>query len=109
MLTTTVEIPSAVSEYYDRLLLERAMPVLVYDLFGQLRPLPTKTGLIIKFRRYEALSTATTPLSEGIPPSSTDPTKTDITATIKTYGAYIEGSDDLELTAPDPVLTEFGE
>lgn len=109
MLTSTVEIPSALTEYYNRQLLERAVPYMNHDLFGQIRPLPQKNSKIAKFRRYEALGTATTPLSEGIPPSSADPTYTDVTATVQTYGAYIEYTDDVDLTNPDPLLTEFGE
>ena len=109
MLTSTVEIPSAVTEYYNRGLLERALPYMNHDLFGQIRPLPQKNSKTAKFRRYESLGMATTPLSEGVPPSSTDPSYTDVTATIATYGAYIEYSDDVELTNPDPLLTEFNE
>ena len=51
MLTTTTQISSAVSEYYNRLLLERALPDLVYELFGQVRPLPQGNSMIAKFRR----------------------------------------------------------
>lgn len=109
MLQTTVEIPSAQTEYYNRIQLERALPFMNHDLFGQIRPLPQKNSKIAKFRRYESLGVATTPLSEGTPPNSTDPTHTDITATVSTYGAYIEYSDDVELTNPDPLLTEFNE
>lgn len=109
MLTTTVEIPSAVSEFYNRTLLERALPYMNHDLFAQIRPLPQGNSKVAKFRRYESLGVKTTPLTEGVPPSSTDPTKTDVTATVQTYGAYIEYSDDVELTNPDPLLTEFNE
>ena len=109
MLTSTVEIPSALTEFYNRQLLERALPYMNHDLFGQIRPLPQKNSKVAKFRRYEALGVATTPLSEGIPPSSTDPTYTDVTATVATYGSFIEYSDDVELTNPDPLLTEFDE
>mgnify|MGYP001601663452 CR=1 FL=1 len=106
---STVEIPSAVSEFYDRTLLERALPELNHELFGQIRPLETAMGLIIKFRRYQALSTTVTPLTEGVAPASDNMSKTDITATVKTYGAYVEWSDDVELTSPDAILTELDE
>lgn len=109
MLQTTVEIPSPVTEYYNRGLLERALPFMNHDLFGQIRPLPQKNSKTAKFRRYESLGTATTPLSEGVPPNSTDPSHTDVTASVSTYGAYIEYSDDVELISPDPLLTEFNE
>src|SRR3970040_67700 len=107
MLTGTVEIPSAVTEYYNRGLLERALPYMNHDLFGQIRPLPQKNSKTAKFRRYESLGMATTPLSEGVPPSSTDPSYTDVTATIATYGAYIEYSDDVEITTHAQFLTDI--
>jgi len=107
MLTTTVEIPSAITEFYNRQLLERALPYMNHDLFGQVRPLPQGNSKIAKFRRYESLGVATTPLTEGVPPNSTDPSYTDVTATVQTFGAYIEYSDDVDLTNPDPTLTEF--
>ncbi len=109
MLTTTVEIPSAVTEFYNRTLLERALPYMNHDLFAQIRPLPQGNSKVAKFRRYESLNPSTTPLTEGVPPSSVDPTKTDVLATIQTYGAFIEYSDDVDLTSPDPVVTEFNE
>ena len=107
--TTTTLIPSGRSEYYDRTLLERALPELVHDRFGQIRTLPTQNSLVAKFRRYESLGTTVTPLTEGIPPASTSPSKTDVTATLATYGAYMEYTDDVELTNPDPLLTEFAQ
>ena len=109
MLTTTTQIPSAVSEYYNRLLLERALPDLVYELFGQVRPLPQGNSMIAKFRRYETLGTAISPLTQGVPPGSSNPTKSDITATVLQYGAWIEYTDIVDLSNPDPTLTEFQE
>src|SRR3990172_11071532 len=108
-VTTTGVIPAAVSEFYDRNTLERALPELNHELFGQIRTLDMANGLIIKFRRYEALSTTVTPLTEGVAPASDNMSKTDITATVKTYGAYVEWSDDIELTSPDPILTELSD
>lgn len=109
MITTTVEIPSAVTEFYNRMLLERAIPPMNHDLFAQIRPLPQGNSKVAKFRRYESFGYATTPLTESVPPSSTNPTKTDVTATVATYGAYVEFSDDIELTNPDPFVTEMNE
>ncbi len=68
-LTTTTSIPSAITEFYNRVLLERALPELVHDIAAQIRPLPQKNSKLAKFRRYEALGLATTPLVEGTPPS----------------------------------------
>ena len=60
-LTTTSDVDPAVATYYDRILLTRALPELIYELFAQKRPLPKKGGNTIKFRRYSALTKATTP------------------------------------------------
>ncbi|MEW6096761.1 MAG: N4-gp56 family major capsid protein, partial [bacterium] len=105
-ITTTTQIPPAVSEFYDKLLLVRALPNLVHDRFGQRRDLPPNNSGTIKFRRYESLSVATTPLTEGTTPSSVQLSKTDISANIDEYGNYIEITDKVNLLNVDKVLTE---
>jgi N4-gp56 family major capsid protein len=104
--TTTSQVSAAVSTYYDRLLLQRAKPYLIHTLFAQKRNLPKKMGTTIKFRRYSALSTATTPLSEGITPSGSQLAVTDITAVVVQYGDFVEVSDVVDLTTEDAVITE---
>ena len=39
-LTTTSDVSVNVKGYYDRNLLERALPLLVHDRFAQVRPIP---------------------------------------------------------------------
>ena len=111
--TTTTEIPSAVSEFYDKNLLERAQPYLCHDKFGQRRPMKSKSGMTIKFRRYNALPAATTPLTEGVAPSGSAISKTDYTAPLKQYGDYTKITDVVDFSNIDPVITEtidiFGE
>lgn len=92
--------------FYDRALLERALPVLVHAQFGQQRPIPPNTGKTIEFRKFSALAVSTTPLTEGVTPSGNSLTATATTAAINQYGDYIEGSDLLDLAALDPVLLE---
>ncbi len=104
--TTTTEIDPAVSTYYDRVLLERLLPNLVHDLFGEKRNIPAKSGNTIKFRRYTTLGTAKTPLTEGQDPPATQLAKTDLTALVKQFGNYIEVTDWVDLTVEDAVLTE---
>ena len=108
-ITTTTEIPAAVSEFYDKTLLVRALPYLVHDKFGQRRPIPTGQSKVIKFRKYNALAVATTPLSEGVTPSSNQLAKTDISATVAQYGAFVDVTDMVTLTNVEPVLTEAAE
>jgi len=92
--------------YYDKSLLERAQPELVYAEFGQDRPLKTRSTNKISFRRWEALAVATTALTEGITPVGSSLSKTDISATISQYGDFVTVSDVLEWTSRDEVLNE---
>lgn len=107
--TTTTTIPAAVSEFYDKVLLKRALPFLVHDKFGQRRPLPKAGGKLIKFRKYGSLAPAITALSEGVTPATVQLSKTDITATIDQYGNVVELTDMLIFTNVDPILTETAE
>lgn len=104
--TTTTQVDPAVSTMYDRLLLMRARPALIHTLFGQRRDLKKKNGNTIKFRRYGALSTATTPLGESITPAGSQLSKTDLTAVVSQYGDFVEISDVVDLTVEDAVITE---
>ena len=105
-LTTTSAVDPAVATWYDRVLLERAVPSLVHERFAQRRPLARKNGNTIKFRRYTNLSTATTPMAEGVNPPGQALAKTDLTATISFYGDFVHITDVIDLTVEDAVLTE---
>lgn len=107
--TTTTQIASAKSEFFDKVLLVRAVPRLVHDRFGQRRPLPTGNSKVIKFRRYSSLSTATTELTEGTQPTPVQLAKTDITATVAQYGNVVESTDMVDLINVESVLTETNE
>lgn len=104
--TTTTQIDPAVDAWYDRVLLKRALPYLVHGLFGQKRPLPSKSGDTIKFRKYTALPKATTPLTEGVTPTAEQLAKTDSTAIPKQYGQYVEIADKITMVVEDQVLNE---
>lgn len=95
--------------YYDRNLLDRLNPQLVYSQFGQKRPIPKNGGQTINFRRFESLGRATTPLVEGVTPEGSKLNITKIEAEVKQYGAYVLLTDWLQLTAPDPIMTETAE
>ena len=104
-ITTTAEVDPAVSTFYDRVLLERALPFLIHDQFAEERNIPSKSGNTIKFRRYSALTTATTPLTEGQTPNGQKLAKTDLTAQIAFYGDFVTITDVIDLTVEDAVLT----
>ncbi len=104
--TTTVEVPAGVANFYDRSLLKAARPLLVHLKWGQVRDLPRNNSSVIKFRRYALLTAATTALSEGVTPSGSQLSVTDVSATVAQYGDYITLTDFLQFTTLDPILTE---
>ena len=108
--TTRTQIPAEVNNFYDRTLLERALPALLHNRFAQVRDIPRKSGTnVIKFRKYGCLTAQTTALSEGVTPSGTQLSVTDITATVLRYGDYVTLTDVVMSESIDPVLTEAAE
>jgi N4-gp56 family major capsid protein len=98
------------TEFYDKTLLYRAVAYFVHTKFAQVRDIPRKGGTnTIKFRRYGNLSAATTALSEGVTPSGSSLSVTDITATVAQYGDYITITDVIDYESKDPVLIEAAE
>ena len=97
--------------YYDRTLLEWAKAQLVYAQFGQKRPIPRNNGKNVEFRRWTLFTPdkVTQKLTEGVTPSSQPLGQTKVEATIAQYGAYVEISDLLDLTAYDPVINDSAE
>lgn len=104
--TTLTQVTPAINNFYDRNMLKAARPLLVHTRWGQTKDIPTKNGQVIKFRRYSLLSAATTALSEGVTPTGSQLSVTDVTATVSFYGDYVTLTDELLLTSYDPLLTE---
>jgi N4-gp56 family major capsid protein len=119
------DIPAEINNFYERVLLMRAVPLFVHGLFAQVRnitpqgvgyPTPPSSGgynipggsgtKIIKFRRYSNLTAATTALTEGTTPTGQSLAVTDITATCAQYGDWTKISDQVTIESVDPVLTE---
>ena len=90
-------------------LLVRGHEDMILERFGQAYPIPDNSTKVAKFRRYELLPLATTPLVEGVTPTGTKPTITDYTATLVQYGDFIPFSDFIMDTHEDPLLKEYGE
>jgi len=95
-------------QFYDKKLLETARTKLVHATFGQKRPIPRNQGKTVEFRRWDLFdaSAAMTPLTEGVTPDSQSLSQSNTTATVAQYGAYVEVSDLLELTAYDQLLAD---
>ena len=108
--TTRTEITEEVGNFYDRALLERAIPSLVHNRFAQVRDLPKNAGTAdIRFRRYGTLTANTTALSEGVTPAGTQLSITDVNATVLQYGDYVTLTDVVLMETYDPILTETAE
>lgn len=90
-------------------MLARAEPYMCMAKFGQMQSIPKGRTKVVKWRRYNAIALATTPLTEGVTPSSTTVTNTDVTATLAQYGDRVRLTDVILDTHEDPVLAEFSD
>ena len=100
------DISPRTAAYAAKELLTRGQPYLVLEKFGQAKPLPANNSKVMKFRRYNALPNTPKVLTEGVTPSSTQLTYTDVTATLTQMGEVVEISDVILDTHEDPVLNE---
>ena len=111
-MTTSVQVYGDISPrtaaYAVFPLLVRGHEEMILEKFGQAFPVPTNKTKTAKFRRYEALSLATTALQEGVTPAGTKPTITDVSVTLEQYGDFIPFSDVIMDTHEDPLLQEYG-
>ena len=102
--TGTAGFENAIQIFYSRTLLSRLEKRRAFDQFGQKRDLPKNEGNQIKFSRYSNLAVDTTPLTEGVTPTSVQLQSTQILATPVQYGAFVEVTDYLIDEALDPVV-----
>ena len=92
--TNTLQTLSAEAKtFYDKTLLARLLPTLVFAKFGQKKSIPSRSGKTIEFRKFASLAPATTPLTEGVTPTGKSLSVSAITASVNQYGDYVEISD----------------
>ena len=106
-LVTYGDISRAKAGWYAAELLKRAVPHLILQQFGQAKPLPKNSSDTIIFRRVNALSLATNPLTEGVTPSGSTPTVTEIQAVMQQYGDYVPITDRAYDMGQDGILNEY--
>lgn len=82
------------------------LPHLTIERFAQTYVMPKQATKVAKFRRYEALALATTPLVEGVTPPGKKVTTTDVTAQLEQYGDYVTFTDVIQDTHEDPYLQQ---
>lgn len=108
--TTRTDIPAEVNNFYDRVLLDKAVPSFVHNRFAQVRDIPQNSGTNrIKFRRYSLLAAQTTALVAGVTPSGKSLSSTELYADILRYGDYVTLEDVVMTETYDPLLTETAE
>ena len=93
--------------YYDRRFLERLEPNVVLKQCGDMRPLPQKSGTLVKWHRLGVMAVATTPLTENTNPSETNVTTSEVTVEPLTYGAWTKVSSELNLKSINPIVEEI--
>lgn len=98
-----------INDFYDRDLLDRALPLFTYAKFAQVRDIPRNNSDVIKFRKYARLSAATTALTEGTTPNGSALSVTDSSATVQQYGDYVTLTDKLQMETEDPIVMETNE
>jgi N4-gp56 family major capsid protein len=108
-INSTITLTEEAQTFYDRTLLSRLLPELVFARYGQKKPIPKNSGKNINFRRFSPLDPATTPLTEGVTPTGKSLNIDEVEATLKQYGDYVEITDVLDLTGIDPVASETSE
>lgn len=107
--TTTTQLSADLQTYFSKKLLKQASYKTVLDQFAYVENIPSNSSKTISFTQYADLSTATTPLTEGTPPSDTQLSTSAITATIDQLGAYVTLTDLAELTVKHPVTQKTTE
>lgn len=107
--TGSGQITSASQNFLSLPLLSRAYPHFVHALWGQVRDIPRNKTENVRFRKYASLSAATTALTEGVTPTGSQASITDIMGTVLQYGDFLTLTDYLDMTTIDPYKTELAE
>ena len=113
------DITPAVAAWATVRMLNRALPLLVFEKFGQTYPMPTNSTQTAKFRRYFLSGAtgaagngtgdfytplATTPLVEGVTPEGRSLANQDYTVQLAQYGDFVTITDVVNDTHPDNIL-----
>lgn len=107
MATTTYgDISPRTATHAKKKLLDRGQHLMVTERFGQVDPQQKNKSKSVKWRRYNSLARATSPLAEGIAPAGQKLTYTDVDCTLEQYGDTIKITDVIADTHEDPVLDE---
>lgn len=105
-MTTYGDITPRTAAFVVVALMERAMPYLCLEKFGQAKTLPGNKTQSMKWRKYTALPVNVTALTEGVTPPSRKLAYSDISLTLTQHGDLVEITDVIQDTHEDPVLQD---
>lgn len=102
------DIAKEFKTYYDKRLIRKAGPNLVFAQFAVKRPIPQGSGKTIEFRGFHEMETDVNErkLTEGVTPAAQKLKMYTIEATVAQYGGWVGITDMVKTTAIDPVVTE---
>tara|TARA_B000000557_G_scaffold110696_1_gene89875 strand:+ start:3385 stop:4374 length:990 start_codon:yes stop_codon:yes gene_type:complete len=104
--TTYSNLSQRTNAYAAKEMLAHAEPIACLSKFGMTKPMPKNKANTVKFRRPVPLAVATTPLTEGTPPTSQALGYEDVTVALSQYGNVVEITDVVNDLAEDPVLKD---
>jgi N4-gp56 family major capsid protein len=110
MATIYGDITTTQAAYSAKTLLERAIPYLILEQIGNMKPLPANNTKTIDFRRHKLpvpTSAAGFVLTEGTTPSDQVAEMESYSLTLQQYGAVLSLSDVVMETHIDDVLSEY--
>lgn len=105
-ITKYGDISQRTANWAAHVMLKHAEPMLALNLFGQSKPIPANTASSAKFRRPVPFIPATTPLVEGVTPTSHKITYEDVLVQLQQYGDLVEITDWVNDMSEDPVLSD---
>lgn len=104
--TDTTKISATFKEYYNKRLIKKTGPDLVYAQFAETTSIPAGEGKTVVFRGFKDLDTGVNNryLEEGKTPDGQELEAYTMTATVRQLGGYVTLTDMVMTTAIDPML-----
>jgi N4-gp56 family major capsid protein len=103
-VTKVDDLEYAVGVHYAGLMIKRAEPFEIYNLFSEKAKIPKNTGDQFKVGGFLPLEPALAALTEGTKPAGKKLTNIRKTVRVKQYGDYVEITDKCDYTMEDSVL-----
>jgi N4-gp56 family major capsid protein len=104
---TTTTIGYRAAAYIEPKLLQRMMPLMVTEPYGQPVRIPKNKTKTINFRRHESLPVPSAPLAEGVRPSPQTLRVTTVTGTLQREGSWVPVTDDIADHLDDPIIQDL--